>query len=99
MTETRIEQGILFLLAVITASFLLGGCATLPGNPEKMSADQLKELVKDKNANVGCATVQTPYKGNVVYMVLDKSVVVNGTLTVKSDCEISITTVTSPKKE
>lgn len=86
-------------LLAVTLAVLVGGCATLPGNPADMTAEQLKELVKDKNANVGCATVQTPYKGNVVYIVLDKSVVINGALTVASDCTITITNQASPKKE
>jgi hypothetical protein len=78
-------------IGLLIGAALTMGCATLPGNPTEMSAEQLKELVKDKNANVGCATVQTPYKGNVVYLVLDKAVIVNGSIIVDSDCKITIT--------
>lgn len=78
-------------LALLAASQILGGCATLPANPVDMSADQLRELVKDKNANIGCATVETPYKANLVYLVLDKGIVLSGSLVVKSNCEITIT--------
>ena len=82
-----IPKPLIWLLTLLAMT----GCATIPGNPTTMTPEQLREIVKDKNANVGCATVQTPYKGNVVYLVLDKGIVVNGTMTVKSDCEITIT--------
>ena len=75
--------GALLLLA-------LSGCATLPGDPAMMTAEQLREVVKDKTATVGCATVQTPYKGNTVFVNLDKGVLQVGEVTISSDCTITI---------
>lgn len=80
-----------WLLALLAALQILGGCAILPGNPTDMTAEQLKELVKDKNANIGCATVETPYKANVIYLVLDKGIILSGSVVVKSNCEVTIT--------
>ena len=82
---------------LLALALMLTGCATLPLNYSKMSADQLNALVKDKNANIGCATVQTPYKGNVLYLVLDKGVVQAGSVTIKSDCEVTITNAPETK--
>ena len=77
-----------FLLPVLL--LVLGGCATIPGNPSSMSPEQIKEAVKDKSASVGCATVQTPYKGNALLLNLDAGVLKVGELTVASDCTITI---------
>ena len=88
-------------LMLLTLVFALAGCVTggsLPANPEKMSAEQLKEWVKDKNANAGCLVANTPYgKGNSVFLALDKGIVVNGTVTIKDNCEITITNGPVPK--
>lgn len=78
---------------LLAASLLCAGCmGSLPGNPTQMTPEQLREWAKDKNANVGCLVAGTPYgKGNTVLMVLDKGLVVNGTLTIKENCEIVLT--------
>lgn len=73
-----------------TLALLLTGCATIPGDPSKMTAEQLREVVKDKSATLGCATVQTPYKGNTVFLNLDAGVLKVGEVTVDSDCKITI---------
>jgi hypothetical protein len=82
------------LIPILVSTVLMGGCVTggtLPANPSKMSAEQLKEWVKDKNANAGCLVANTPYgKGNSVFLALDKGIVVNGTITIKDNCEIVI---------
>jgi hypothetical protein len=78
------------IVAGLALSF--AGCmgAVLPYNPEKMQADQIKALVADKNASVTCATTDTPYKGNVIHLNLDKGVVVHGEVTVNRDCSVTI---------
>lgn len=87
-----------FLLTVL---FFTGGCVTggsLPANPEKMSAEQLKEWVKDKNANAGCLVANTPYgKGNSVFLALDRGIVVNGTLIIEDNCKVTIINGPAPK--
>ena len=77
---------------LVVLSALVSGCmgAVLPYNPEKMQADQIKALVADKNASVTCATTDTPYKGNVIHLNLDKGVVVHGEVTVNRDCSVTI---------
>lgn len=70
----------------------LTACNTLPANPEKMSPEQLNAWAKDKNANVACGVVNSPYgRGVATYVVLDKAVLFNGTVTVDSECKVSIT--------
>lgn len=71
----------------------LAGCgATIPANPEKMSAEQLTAFAKDKNANVACGVINGPWgKGVATYVVLDKAVVFNGSVTVDSECKVTIT--------
>lgn len=74
-------------------AFLLAGCATqIPADPSKMSAEQLNAWAKDKNANIACSTFKGVYGTGVVnYVVLDKGVVVNGTVTVDQECKVTIT--------
>ena len=75
----------------------LAGCVTLPANPEKMTADQLREWSKDKNATVTCAVLNSPYgKGSLVALTLDKGIVVNGVLTVDDACKVTIQSATKP---
>ncbi len=76
------------LLSVIA---LLAGCVSLPADPTKMSAEQLKEWAKDKNANIACGVVNSPYgRGVATYVVLDKAVIFNGTVSVDGECKVTI---------
>ena len=69
----------------------LSGCASLQ-NPN-MSAEQLKEIVADKNAFALCTTVTTMGgTGKVVTVTLDRTVIPNGSITVNADCVVTITT-------
>lgn len=77
--------------ALLTAA--LGGCAgvTLPADPSSMTADQLRELVKDKNANIACIVAHTPYgKGHASLVVLDKGIIPKGLITVDDACKVTI---------
>lgn len=72
---------------------LVAACAAnMPADPTKMSPEQLKEWVKDKNAYVTCASMKN-MSGNVTLMSanLDKGTVVGGTVTVSPDCTTVIT--------
>lgn len=85
--------------AALLLAFVLSGCATLAGDPAKMTAEQLKEWVKDKNANLSCGVFNSPYgRGVMTYVVLDKAVVVNGSVTVDNECKVTVTN-TLPTKE
>lgn len=76
---------------VLTLALSVAGCATIPGDPAKMTAEQIREAVKDKNASFACGRTETPYKISMVYGVLDRMVVRNGTFTIGPDCSITIT--------
>lgn len=78
------------LLALVLA--VIAGCVSLPADPTKMSAEQLKEWAKDKNANISCgSTISTLGKFGVVTVVIDKGLVPNGSVTVDADCKVTIT--------
>lgn len=70
---------------------LLVGCANMPADPAKMTAEQLKEWVRDKNANISCGVYNSPYgKGVMTYVVLDKGTIVNGSVSVDNECKVII---------
>lgn len=78
--------------AAALASLALAACVSVPGNPEKMSPEQLKEWARDKNANIACGVINSPYgRGIATYVVLDKGVVFNGTVAVDPECKITVT--------
>jgi len=86
---------LLWLLLLV----LFSGCAQLPVDPAKMSAEQLREWGKDKNANISCGVLNSPYgRGVAVYVILDKAVVVNGTVSVDSECKVTIVNTLPPSK-
>lgn len=70
---------------------LLSGCMSLPHDPSSMSPEQLREISKDKNANVTCAVGNNPYgRIGVITVQLDQKIVVNGSVQVTPDCNITI---------
>jgi starvation-inducible outer membrane lipoprotein len=85
-------------LLIITA-FMLAGCLTMPADPAKMTPEQLTAFAKDKNANIACTTVNSPYgRGISAYVVLDKSVVPNGSITVDDQCKVNVINSPLPPK-
>lgn len=87
------------LILAVYLSFCLCACSVLPANPEHMSPEQLTAWAKDKNANVACGVVNSPYgRGVATYVVLDKAVLFNGTVSVDSECKVIITNETPAKK-
>lgn len=76
--------------------FLLTGCATIPGDPAKMTAEQIREAVKDKTIAVGCGTTETPYKINMVFVAVDRLVLRNGKMTIGRDCSITYENMDKP---
>nr|WP_316642894.1 hypothetical protein [uncultured Roseateles sp.] len=86
------------LLAIAVATALAGCANTLPADPTKMSADQLQAWAKDKNANISCGVVNSPYgRGVMTYVVLDKGIVIDGSVTVDNECKVQITNSAKPK--
>lgn len=82
----------LTLIAMVIIVALLAGCAgTIPADPAKMTSDQLKEWVKDKNANISCGVFNSPYgRGVMTYVVLDRGIIVNGSVSVDNECRVTI---------
>ncbi len=92
-----IEKILAFILAAIISAFA-GGCASLPANPTKMNAAQLKEWVKDKTDYLFCSTVNTPWgRGIATYVSLDKGVSPNTSVTVDDQCKTTVTNTAAPK--
>ena len=84
--------GVLFILL-----FMSGCGGLLPADPTKMSEGQLKEFAKDKNANVYCVVANTPYGKQIgTAVVLDKAVIVTGSVVVANDCTVTITNEAKP---
>lgn len=90
---TLIVAAIFGLLAVSS----LYGCMTLPIDYAKLSADQIREVVKDKGIVAQCAVANTPY-GPVrsTTISVDKGSLPNGTVSVDDTCKIT-STVTNQK--
>jgi len=75
----------------------LAGCSTLVPVPE-MSADQLKAAASDKNFSAVCSQASGLWgSAKVVYVNVDRSVVVNGTAMVGPDCIVTMTNEPPPK--
>ncbi len=73
---------------------LMAGCA---GNPS-LSSDQLREMAKDKNFTAYCLNVAgVAGVGKTVYANVDRTVVVNGSITVSPDCTITLANEPVPK--
>ena len=89
------KHTLLLLLAV------LAGCASpsLPPSYGDMSAEQMRALASDKNATITCAMATSLLnKVVVVYVMLDKSAIVSGSVSVSGeDCTAKI--VAAPKGE
>lgn len=74
----------------------LAGCANIPADPTRMSAEQLRELVKDRSASAACTIVNSPWGvGRAIYIQLDQKTIINGTVTVDAECK---TTINSTQK-
>ncbi len=87
------------LASLILVLTLTAACATLPANPTDMTAEQLNAWAKDKNANISCGVINSPYgRGVAVYVVLDKGIVINGTVVVDDQCRVTISNAPAPPK-
>lgn len=77
----------------------LTGCAAFPIDYASMTAEQIRAAVSDKNANVGCSTVNSPYgRGVVTLLTLDKGAMPNGKVTVDDQCKVTIENSVAPAK-
>ena len=44
-----------------TIALLMGGCLSMPANPENMTPEQIKEWTKDRSIAATCTTINSPY--------------------------------------
>lgn len=75
---------------LLVCSLVLGGCAGGPFGPDlaKMTAEQIKEASKVRDAVVTCVEIGTPWgKQRAVTMSVDKGVIGNGQVTVDGECK------------
>lgn len=82
------------ILALLATT--LTGCGTFGAS--QMSAEQLTAAGKDKNASVVCAVGTGPW-GKVVttYVNVDKSTVLNGSVSVNGECQVSFINESAPR--
>lgn len=80
-----------YRLASLTAALTLAACTSIPGDPSKMDAAQLKEWAKDNKGVAGCMNGKTA-AGNVtaVYVSMDQTKNIDGTMTIEPDCRVTI---------
>lgn len=65
---------------------------------DRMTAEQLKEVAKIKDAGITCISVGTPWgRQGALFISVDKGVIVSGAVVVDPDCKASIST-TPPAK-
>lgn len=80
----------------------LSGCAGLGlgGTPNaSLSAEQMKAMASDKNANAFCGVASGPW-GKVIttYVVVDKSVLSDGGFAVDENCKVQLITNRAPPR-
>lgn len=73
-------------------ALLLAGCAlTPPADPSKMTPEQINAMAKDRGASASCTTANSPWGvGRTIMVQLDRSVIVDGSITVDAECKVSI---------
>lgn len=77
----------------IMVCLTLPACAGMQSSADQ-SAAQIKAVVSDKNSNVACSILPTPWgAGRVLVASVDETSTTNAIVTVKGDCtELSIST-------
>lgn len=71
---------------------LLTGCAgTIPADPSKMTAEQLKALAADRSAIAACTLINGPWGvGRTILVQLDRAAIVGGGISVGADCTVNL---------
>ena len=81
-------------LALARLALALRGCASMLGTApvQEMTAKQLHEFAKIKDAAITCINIGTPWgRQSALFLNVDKGVVINGALTVDPDCKATMT--------
>lgn len=87
--------------AALLLAFALSGCAnTIPADPTHMSPEQLRELAKDRSAMAACTVVNSPWGvGRTIFVQLDQKTIPAGSVTVGTDCSITVQSEAAQKAE
>lgn len=89
-------------IAAIAVIPLFSACAGGPFGPDlaKMTAEQIKEASKVRDAIVTCVEIGTPWgKQRAVTMSVDKGVIANGSVLVDGECKATFQNgATAPAK-
>lgn len=87
-------------LMLAAAAACLAGCAgTIPADPSKMTADQIKAMAADRSAVATCTVVNSPWGvGRTIYVQLDKATIPAGTVSVAADCSVTVQATPAPAK-
>jgi hypothetical protein len=84
-------------LFILSVAFALAACAGIAADPSKMSADQLREVAKEKNAVISCWNGKTA-AGNVTMTYVNNAQAqrFSSVTTVESDCKTVVQIVAQP---
>lgn len=85
----------------ISLTGTLFGCAGMgAGGLEGMTAEQIGASSRIKDASVACIVANTPWGKTVsTFVNVDRTVVVNGSVTVDGDCRATFSNAPLPPKE
>jgi len=76
---------------VIFAAFMIAGCAALPGDPSKMTPEQLSAWSKDRNAALNCISYSSMVTETTMRsLVLDRGILHYGKITIEDKCKMII---------
>lgn len=79
--------------ALIVIAVALAGCGSFGQNA--MSPDQITAAAKAKESNIVCVQATGPWgKAVTTYVNTDKSVIVNGQITVDAECKVLFSNIT-----
>jgi len=81
----------LFIIGAVVV--LVAGCgASMPADPTHMSPEQLTAMAKDRSASGACTVFSGPWGvGRTIYVQLDKATIPSGSVTIGTDCTVTIT--------
>lgn len=86
-------------LAIAACAALTACAGTIPADPTKMSAEQLRALAADRSATASCSIVNSPWgRGTVTYVQLDRATVPAGEVSIGPDCVVTVRAEPAPAR-
>lgn len=82
--------------AIILLALSLTGCVAVP--LDRMTAEQLKEVARIKDAGITCISLGTPWgRQSALFISVDKGVITSGSVIVDPDCKASVSNTPAAK--